>query len=447
MAARLQLISLDQIDDHPKNPRVVFRDDVVAGIVASLNGEWPQKHAIHVRLFNGRYQILSGHHRKKAATQAGIESIWCWVDDVDDAQAFMELVTSNNQGELDPLEIGIHAFEAVPNNRGKKGGGIQEYAARLGKSKQTLSELRHAGEVASEMSTDDRIHFLGKASHLAAIHKLPRECWQACCEWLAKNQSSVSDVEERVEQAEIGKTTRRQIALFKGETTGRELARIIELVAKVSLDLADWETLKAEWDEWATATDPVDIKVVQAKRIEFEDRLSVLTATPAPERPNLVLADPPWRYDFAETDSRQIENQYPSATVEEIIDMSPDTEPDCVLFMWATVAKLPEAMRVLDGWGFEYKTSAVWDKEKIGMGYWFRGQHELLLVATKGTFSPPDESVRVSSVFREARKKHSEKPECVYEWIETAFPQAKKLEMFCRNHRAGWEAVGNECSA
>ena len=115
-----------------------------------------------------------------------------------------------------------------------------------------------------------------------------------------------------------------------------------------------------------------------------------------------------------------------------------------MLFMWATVAKLREAFEVMDGWGFEYKTHAVWDKEKIGMGYWFRGQHELLLVGTKGQASPPDAEHRVSSVFREARGKHSAKPQCVYEWIEAAFPDRLKLEMYCRSPRAGWAVFGNE---
>ncbi|MFM7468586.1 MAG: MT-A70 family methyltransferase, partial [Vampirovibrionales bacterium] len=80
-------------------------------------------------------------------------------------------------------------------------------------------------------------------------------------------------------------------------------------------------------------------------------------------------------------------------------------------------------------------------------GYWFRGQHELLLVATKGKFSPPDQQHRVSSVFRESRTQHSKKPECVYQWIEAAFPEAHKLEMFCRTRREGWQVWGNEADA
>lgn len=158
----------------------------------------------------------------------------------------------------------------------------------------------------------------------------------------------------------------------------------------------------------------------------------------------LVLADPPWQYDFSQSDSRHLDNHYPTTGVEDIIKHKPQTADNCVLLLWATVAKLPEAFEVMKEWGFEYKTNAVWDKEKIGMGYWFRGQHELLLVGTKGTISPPEQDKRVSSVFIEPRGKHSKKPECVYQWIEEAFPHLAKLEMYCRDPRDGWTAWGNE---
>lgn len=445
--SELKLIEVSQIDDHPRNPRVSLRQDVIDGIAANLNGEYPKQHALRVRPVGDRFETISGHHRKQGAIKAGIFWVWCWVEEMDDETAFMELVTSNNQGELDPLEIGIHCFQAVPNNRGKKGGGIQEYAAKVGRAKSTMTELRNAGEVI-EMSSVNRTHFIGRSQHLAAIHKLNRECWLEACEWLAKSTESVKDIQARVELAKEENIPYRQVALFLKKTTARELERIDEIFAKLLAELEAEplaEQLATEWREWFVETKPIDVKVIQSKRIEFEDRLAELLEEPPPELPNLVLADPPWKYDFAETDNRQIENQYPTATVQEIIEMEPDTEGDCVLFLWATVAKLKEALEVMEGWGFQYKTHAVWDKGKIGMGYWFRGQHELLLVGTKGQFSPPETDNRVSSVFQETRSaKHSKKPSAVYQWIESAFPQTKKMEMFCREPRKGWMAWGNE---
>ena len=101
--------------------------------------------------------------------------------------------------------------------------------------------------------------------------------------------------------------------------------------------------------------------------------------------------------------------------------------------------------QVVEAWRFEYRTHAIWDKEKIGMGYWFRGQHELLLVAVRGAAPPPVQEIRVGSVIRSPRATHSEKPEAVYKIIEQAYPTQAKIELFARGSvRSGWTAWGNE---
>lgn len=188
--------------------------------------------------------------------------------------------------------------------------------------------------------------------------------------------------------------------------------------------------------------------VSRAVKAEQKKRQRTAIANDAPPLPDgvfdLILADPPWKYDFSETDQRKIENHYPTMASDAIADIELPAADNCVLFMWATAPKLKEAFEVLEGWGFTYKTHAVWDKQKIGMGYWFRGQHEVLMVATRGNVSPPPEGVRVSSVFSCARGQHSVKPIQVYEAIEAMFPAATKCEMFARIARPGWTAWGNQ---
>jgi len=162
---------------------------------------------------------------------------------------------------------------------------------------------------------------------------------------------------------------------------------------------------------------------------------------------DVIYADPPWRYDFAETDNRAIENKYPSMDAEDIKNIKVPSADSAVLFLWATAPKLIEALEVMKAWGFTYKTNAIWDKEIIGMGYWFRGQHELLLVGTKGNYSPPQQENRESSVYKERRTEHSKKPIHYYELIEKSFPSGKYLEMFSRHkHNENWEVWGNQCA-
>lgn len=453
MTTTPQLIPVWNLQDHPQNPRLALREDVVSAIVAGLADGFDPAHALIVRPLGNEYQVLSGHHRKAAAMKAGIDAVPCWVRELDDEAAYMALVTSNSQGELSPLEIGLHALGLDMDKRGKgaAGGGLKGYAALVGRAPSRITEYRQAAAVATGINSDVGISGLSeKAAHLAAIHALPPECWPDAVQTMLDKGWSAKETGEQVKAANEAGSAKVICALLAGRTSLREIERIHETRERVAASF-EYEETRAAWAAWFAEADPIDIKEVQAKRIELEgqeyerrEAERVAAQKPAPTLPNLVLADPPWRYDFAETDSRQIENQYPSATVDEIIAHKPDTEQDCVLLMWATVAKLREAFEVMDGWGFEYKTHAVWDKEKIGMGYWFRGQHELLLVGTKGQASPPEAEQRVSSVFREPRGKHSAKPQCVYEWIEAAFPERVKLEMYCRAPREGWAVFGNE---
>ena len=157
----------------------------------------------------------------------------------------------------------------------------------------------------------------------------------------------------------------------------------------------------------------------------------------------VIYADPPWRYENG-TPGREIEDHYPTMSDNEICALKVPSMNSCVLYLWATAPKTPEALSVISAWGFRYRTHAVWDKEKLGMGYWFRGQHELLMVATKGIVRCPIPENRISSIIRCPRGPHSAKPDYVRDMIERWFPHASKLEMFARVKRAGWDAFGNE---
>lgn len=167
---------------------------------------------------------------------------------------------------------------------------------------------------------------------------------------------------------------------------------------------------------------------------------------------SILLADPPWRYEFAETDSRGIENHYLTLDVAEIADyrdaagrsVADLVADDAVLYLWATNPKLPEALEVLAAWGFRYVTNVVWIKDRIGMGYWARARHELVLIGVRGQFSPPPPAQRPDSVFMAPRGAHSVKPPAIHELVEAAWPAAPKVELFARRPRAGWAVFGND---
>jgi len=227
-----------------------------------------------------------------------------------------------------------------------------------------------------------------------------------------------------------GMKTLKDYGLTKMESSrAQELAENKDIIAKVIVDSLDIPTRAA-----------VEKEIKAQKQSENHKE-----TPPIPEGLyNVIYADPPWKYDFSETETRKIENNYPTMDLEDIkYKYTIPTDKNCVLLIWATAPKLREALEVIEAWGFEYKTHAVWDKEIIGMGYWFRGQHELLLLATKGSPQLPAPENRISSVIRERRTEHSKKPE-LYNTIEKMFPESNYLELFARNTRVGWTSWGNE---
>lgn len=162
---------------------------------------------------------------------------------------------------------------------------------------------------------------------------------------------------------------------------------------------------------------------------------------------NCIYADPPWRFGDGTTDpSRTIERQYPTLSLDEIkaLPVPAIAAKDCILFLWTTAPLLAESMEVIPAWGFRYKSCAVWDKERIGMGHYFRIQHELLLIAARGSPGTPADTLLESSVYREKRGKHSAKPEWFRRTIEAYYPSAKRIELFARLRAPGWASWGDE---
>lgn len=189
---------------------------------------------------------------------------------------------------------------------------------------------------------------------------------------------------------------------------------------------------------------------VREKRIrEKRERVEqIREAEPAPLETlaafPVLYADPPWRYEHSETTTREIENHYPTMALGEIKKLEVPAAEDAVLFLWVTSPKLLEAVDLLEAWDFEYRTSMVWVKDRMGMGYYARQQHELLLVAKRGALPVPDPEDRPPSVIQAARGLHSAKPDLVYELIERMYPLREKCEMFQRRPRPGWYGWGNQ---
>jgi len=163
----------------------------------------------------------------------------------------------------------------------------------------------------------------------------------------------------------------------------------------------------------------------------------------------VIYADPPWRFKpYAEEtgSDRAADNHYPTLTIDDIADIEPPAAPDCVLFLWVTIPMLELGIKLLQRWGFAYKSACVWAKPQIGTGYWFRNQVELLLVGTRGNVPAPASGDQPPQIQTLDRARHSAKPDAFAVMIEALYPNVPKLEMFARTERIGWDVWGNEAS-
>jgi len=163
----------------------------------------------------------------------------------------------------------------------------------------------------------------------------------------------------------------------------------------------------------------------------------------------VIYIDPPWRFEVRSENGmdRSAENHYPTMTLDDIRGMKIPAADDCVMFLWATVPHLNNAIEILEGWGFTYKSAYFWHKTKPGLGYWSANTMEVLLLGVKGEIPAPLPEQRMDQVIKAEQGKHSEKPEVFADGITKMFPNVAKVDMFARkrSHKGdNWYYHGNE---
>lgn len=190
----------------------------------------------------------------------------------------------------------------------------------------------------------------------------------------------------------------------------------------------------------------------------------------------LIYVDIPRHFNVHSDETgldRAPENHYPTLSFDETLrlpvgDLAAD---DCILVFWSTAASLIDDLEILAEWGFvtfrpritngklvrkedgsladpieggRYCSMQVWDKVKMGLGYWFRDRHEFILVAARGNVVPPAAGTQDQSLFAEAKGRHSAKPDRVAAMIDRLWPNIPKIELFARRAREGWDCWGYE---
>lgn len=164
-----------------------------------------------------------------------------------------------------------------------------------------------------------------------------------------------------------------------------------------------------------------------------------------------IIADPPWKEQGGGKIKRGADRHYRLMKTDEIIDVMKDEignhelSDDLHLYLWVTNNFLADGMKTINALGFRYITNIVWIKPSFGLGYYFRGQHEICLFATLGRGAAnKKKNNSISSVIRAPKRKHSQKPIEFYDLVESR-SEGDYLYLFSRmKPRDRWTMMGDE---
>ena len=340
--------------------------------------------------------LVDGHNRYEICTRHGIE--FDTVQTEFNSRAEARLWIRKNQLGRRNLSDFTRASLAL---------GMKDDVAEIAKAKQgERTDIRPKSDEGSPIRTDET---LGK---MAGVGK----------DTLRKVETIISTASpELVEKAQRG-----EISINSAAT----LAKASPEIQHAVIEKMESENLKPTEAMRAVKAESINQKEIEAPSGKFR----------------VLYADPPWSYGNTQPDYQtEQRDHYPVMSMDELCAMPVKdiAADDAVLFLWVTSPILEDSFALIKAWGFSYKASFVWDKEKHNMGHYNSVRHEFLLVCTRGSCQP-DVRKLYDSVVTETRTEHSRKPQQFYEMIETIYTQGRKIEFFARNQREGWTSYGYE---
>jgi N6-adenosine-specific RNA methylase IME4 len=261
----------------------------------------------------------------------------------------------------------------------------------------------------------------------------------------AKGKENIVKSNKQKSSLEISpnqKIDTRKVIAEKANVSDNTIAKVKHIEKKAAPEVK--EKLKKDEITINKAFNDIKKADTKAKRQETIKKVKPITG-----KYKIIYADPPWQYNDKQ-DTKKLggaEKHYNTMSIDELCNMpiKDKTENDSVLFLWVTSPLLEDGFKIINAWGFSYKSSFVWDKVKHNMGHYNSVRHEFLLIATKGKCTPENVKLFDSVQSIEKTKKHSEKPEEFRSIIDTLYPSGNRIELFSRKkYNDSWEVWGNE---
>jgi len=344
--------------------------------------------------------LLDGYHRYQIAQEHGLEYKFVEVD-LPDKEAAKEWIITNQLGRrnLTPQEASYY--------RGK----LYESKKRQGARTDLTSGKNYQKSTTAEA--------IGKQYGVA--------------ERTVRDDAEFSKVVDKITE-EIGEEARHAILSGQANIPKKDVEKLIEV--------------KREAPELVKPILQGEVPLHRAK-LEIQKKIAASRPKPAPPEGKyaVIYADPPWPVGSMVMDKWEspIEEKYPTMSIEEIrqLPIKELAAEQCSLFLWTTHTFLPDALKLIEEWGFKYFCCITWDK---GNGWTQNGFHkrtEFLLYAYKGGMNVNQYGDAIPTLIFEQKTYHSKKPDTIRDMIKNKTPEPR-IELFARGHYDGWEVWGNE---
>lgn len=368
------------------------------------DGVWTCEHCEHNPALL-EYVLVDGHNRHEICTRLGIDFDTVEIE-FDNRDAVMDWMDANQLGRRNITPDQFTLLLGRRYNRAKKASGGQ------------------AGNANADKRIAQIDPFVSTADRLATEHGVS----PATVKRAGQYAEAVAIVEKAVPGFTAAPTAPRQAVIKAAAIMEKSPEKAAEILsgAKTISDIKNEEKIEAR------------AALIQKQRDDIEQGVAAL-----PDGVFEVVAmDPPWNYGREyDPDGSRVANPYPEMTQAQLLELEPPFADDAILFLWTTHQFIWDAKALLEKWGFTYKATVVWDKERIGMGHWVRMQCEFCLVAIKG--KPTWDNTTWRDIIRESRREHSRKPDAFYTMVEEV-TVGRRLEYFSREQRSGWEVFGND---
>jgi N6-adenosine-specific RNA methylase IME4 len=389
----------------PRDRMRRLRPEVVEELAASIAAQGLLQPIVLRPRGPANYWLVAGHHRLEAVRKCGHDCIRAVIlDGLDADRALLAEIDENLiRADLSPAERALH----------------------IGRRKELY-------EKAHPETKHGAVGRRGKSS------KNENSYVEDTAAWTGKGRSTIARDATRANKVVV-------LADIVGTSLdqGEEIDALAKLPENEQRKLAE----RVKTGEKVTAKHVAQRLQRESRERELAEATEAASAALGKKLYGVILADPPWSFKIYNADSgldSAADAHYPCMETAKIAALPVPAADNCVLFLWSTAPHLPEALEVMRAWGFEYRTNVVWKKDRTGLGYWFRNQHEHLLVGVRGDVPTPAPTQRSSSVIEAPRTGHSVKPAAVAEMIERMFPSMPRLEMFARTVRKNRDAWGNE---